>query len=208
MKKPIVLLVLSFCFVHCENTFTPEYTLAWEPPVVNQVISTDEGGYWADKSVEFGLPVWKYKGAVSYIDFNEIKDFYASTNPIYTEDFEEGMGVSTYISFSVETTEKIRISILPARLPDEDPEEVWKKFTGAAYKKIRLGGIVLLDATVVRGSHAVRFDPIKYALPSGFYTYTLERGTEIITRTMYILNDCNEIEPELYGFQYMCVNDR
>ena len=193
MKKPIVLLVLSFCFVNCDNAFTPEYTLAWEPPVVNQLIDTSErGGY----EITLGIPVWKYKGGISYIDFDEVKDFYINFESEYFYD-----NPTANVSFALAEKSSVRISLMPARLPDEDPEQIMKKYSGSILQKIRAGGVVVYEEeNLSEGMYSAQFRPIELGLPSGFYQIMLETAGVTKTGTWYYVNSCEELHPELVGF--------
>jgi hypothetical protein len=200
MRAPIVAVVLFL--IGCENSFTPEYTLAWEPPVINQLIDTRD--LFPRPEVTFGLPVWKYNGSLTTINFEEIQEFYMNSNPIYTGKSNESIIGSTAINFTVPNSEHVRISVLPARLPNENPDNIMAKFNASTLVKIRSGGIVLFDEAVEKGSYSVTFDPVQYRLPTGFYIYMLESNDGLsFSRTFYIYHSCEEIHPDILDFVSM-----
>ena len=200
MNRMCVYLILITSSLSCDNAFTPEYTLAWEPPVINRIISNIE--IPNPPQVTFGLPVWNYEGATTYIDFNEVKDFYLNSNSMYTGKYETEEPRVWNFAFYLEQKERVQITVMPARLPDEDPKEVMKKYSGTSFFKLRNGGIELANEEFDAGVHAVFFDPLEYSLPSGFYFAKIESETNLRTWGFYMYNSCDEVHPDIWDFAF------
>ena len=177
----------------CDNAFTPEYTLAWEPPVVRSLT------IYGRQTTELALRQWNYDGPFSTISFSEIKDFYVNGNPLYFDDTSENSRTSTTLSFHVDTPGQYRISILPARIPSEDPEAIKKRFVGGTFDKFRSGAVIYDQYISQTGYLNVRFSPSEVGLVSGFYIYMLETPTEKISRTLYFIERCEDLLHEFIG---------
>lgn len=181
----------------CENSFTPEFTLAWDPPVVNSVIVSNLF------SEEHLLDVWNYEGPLTTVSFSEIKDLYVNFNPLYLKPSNRS-GPRTSISFVVSSPSKVRLYVLPARAPYEDPLKVVQRFSGNPFLKLNNGGLLLVDDSLQAGSHSIPFEPIALGLPSGFYIYVIEAGDFQAMRNLYFAANCNEALPELKEFISDC----
>ena len=181
----------------CENSFNPEFTLAWDPPVVNSVVVSNL------VSEEHMLDVWNYEGPLTTVAFSEIKDLYVNFNPLYLNPNNKS-GPRTNISFVVPSSSKVRLYILPARTPNEDPQKVVQRFSGDPFLKLNNGGLLLVDDSLQAGSHSIPFEPVALGLPSGFYIYVIEAGDFQSKRNLYFASNCNEALPELKEFIIDC----
>ncbi len=196
MKK-LVFVILVY-ILGCENSFTPEYSLAFEPPVVESLPIFN----FQEIPIEFS--VWNYSGPVTTMDFSEIKDLYVNYNPIYRNPEIGPDRRTTHISFAVQESGKVTLSVMPARAPNEPVQKVVQRFSGSPFFKLNNGGLKLLDESLERGVYSIPFDPVGLGLPSGFYVYILETNGAILQREMYFALTCAEAIPELREYISDC----
>lgn len=195
--KPVTTLLCIFIFFGCENSFTPEYPLAWEPPVITSFVAYHESGY-----TDYNFKVWNYRAPVTTINFSEIKNLYISSNSSYNFQKNKSVRPTKTINFQIPKTSRVTISFLPARIPSESIESVAQRYANSQTIKLHNKGVVMVDKKFNRGNHTVPLDMSK--LVTGFYIVILEAGDYKKQTQFYLVNSCNESYPELRQFVPEC----
>ncbi len=195
-----ILLLLTLSILSCDNSFTPEYTLAWEPPVINPVTFISETSPIVAKEITFNKVNHHYFGSSQPIDFETIKDFYIQSH-INTEQKNKKLH-STLINFTIPEASHVKISIMAARLPFEEKGTLIQRFTGSAYVKLRSGGIIITDQPYTAGRHSVAINVNE--IPSGAYVMILQSDKFNVVRNMLIYRNCEELTPELRPYILDC----
>ena len=195
-----ILLLLTLSILSCDTPFTPEYTLAWEPPVINSVTITSAASPSIVKEITFNKVNHHYYGSSKLIDFETIKNFYIQSH-INTEQKNKKLPQTT-ISFTIPEASHVKISIMAARLPFEEKGTLIQRFTGSVYVKLRSGGIIITDQPYTAGSHSVAINANE--IPSGAYVMILQSDKFNAVRNMLLYHNCEETVPELRPYILDC----
>lgn len=185
----------------CDNAFTPEYSLGFEPPVIDRLIIYEPRlEYSYEVSAE--LPVLNFNGNNSTISFEEIRNFYVNANPVTSS--------STNIHFSIPNATHVELFLYPARLPSETKEKVLQRFSGSPFLNLRNGAsYVLLDNFMPAGQHQVLLNPQELGMPDGVYIYEIKAGEWNVKRTIYFIKNCELMIPAVRSYFYdNCVENR
>lgn len=187
MKKLFFLSIILFG-IACDNAFTPEYSLAWEPPVIYSAILTDE--FSVSKEIIFSE--YGYEASVRLMGFNEVKDLSLVANPLI---FKEQEGPSTNLVFVTLSSSIVRVFVMPARFPFEEEGAVFNRLQSSPLVELRKGGLILFEGELSAGSHAVPFNASDF--PSGPYVYYIETEDRVWARKLILYRECREAHPQL-----------